>query len=221
MSGLREMYRMLQTGESWPGKPLKQSHGGFPLTHDILERLNVLHSADFPIGNEAFEDDLEALQTRCLRTNGMAQSVRRKRAMSEESEPSLTSSNSSHGMSSPAQSIAFPEAYSQQVTPITPPVDIDFYQSSFRHKSQFATPSGARQPSFNVTPTALLQQAWAGQQLPLDTSMDVDMYAYNPSMGCDPQLFSNQNSFLGQDIGMTWGQDSFDQLINPNALQTV
>ena len=62
VSGLREMYRRLQAGENWPGKPLKQSHGGFPLTHDILERLNVLH-ADSPMTHDAFEDDLEALIT--------------------------------------------------------------------------------------------------------------------------------------------------------------
>jgi hypothetical protein len=222
VSGLREMYRRLQAGESWPGKPLKESHGGSPLTHDILERLNVLHSADSSMSHEAFEDDLEALQNRCMRTNGMAQSVRRRRAMSEESEPSLTSSNSSHGMSSPAQSISFPDAYSQQATPVTPSMDTDLYRSSFNHKSShFARPPTSRPSNFHPTPAALLQQAWSGQQLPLDTSMDVDMYAYNPSMGCDPQLFSSPNPFPGQDLGINWGQDSFDQLINPNALQVV
>lgn len=221
VSGLREMYRRLQSGESWPGKPLKESHGGFPLTHDMLERLNVLHSLDYPISHETFEDDLEALQTKCMRTNGLTQSVRRRRAMSEESEPSLTSSSSSHGMSSPAQSINVPDAYSQQATPITPSMDTDLYRSSFHNKTPFAMPPTSRQSHYSPTPAVLLQQAWAGQQVPLDTSMDVDMYSYNPSMGCDPQLFSNPNSFSGHDLGMGWGQDSFDQLINPNALQTV
>ena len=221
VSGLREMYRRLQAGESWPGKSLKESHGGFPLTHDILERLNVLHSTDSSMTHDAFEDDLEALQDRCMRTNGMAQNVRRRRAMSEESEPSLTSSNSSHGMSSPAQSVAFPDPYSQQGTPITPSMDTDFYRASFNRKSQFPMQPTSRPSNFTPTPAALLQQAWAGQQLPLDTSMDIDMYSYNPSMGCDPQLFSNPNPFPGSDLGINWGQDSFDQLINPNALQTV
>lgn len=221
VSGLREMYRRLQAGESWPGKALKESHGGFPLTHDILERLNVLHSADSSMSHDAFEDDLDALQDRCLRTNGMAQAVRRRRAMSEESEPSLTSSNSSHGMSSPAQSVAFPDPYSQQATPVTPSIDVDFYRSSFNRKPQFAMPPTSRPTNFTPTPAALLQQAWAGQQLPMDTSMDIDMYSYNPTMGCDPQLFSNPNPFPGSDLGINWGQDSFDQLINPNALQNV
>lgn len=222
VSGLREMYRRLQAGENWPGKPLNESHGGFPLTHDILERLNVLHSTDSSMSHDTFEDDLEALQDRCLRTNGMAQSVRRRRAMSEESEPSLTSSNSSHGMASPAQSIAFPDSYSQQATPVTPSLDTDFYRSSFNNrKSQFAMPPTSRPAQhFTATPAALLQHAWAGQQLPLDNSMDIDMYSYNPSTGFDPQLFSNPNPFPGQEMGMNW-EGSFEQLINPSALQAV
>jgi hypothetical protein len=221
VSGLREMYRRLQAGDSWPGKSLKESHGGFPLTHDILERLNVLHSSDSPMKPEVFEDDLEVLQEQCMRANGIAQNVRRRRAMSEESEPGLTSSaSSSHGMSSPAQSIAFPDAFSQHGTPITPSMDTDFYRS-FNRKSQFTMPPATQPSSFNPTPASLLQQAWAGQQVPLDQSMDVDMYAYNPSLGCDPQLFSNPNVYSSQDaMGMNW-PESFDQLINPNALQTV
>jgi hypothetical protein len=218
VSGLREMYRRLQAGENWPGKSLRESHGGFPLTHDILERLNVLHSADSSISHEIFEDNLDALQDRCMRTNGMAQNMRRRRAMSEESEPSLTSSNSSHGMASPAQSVAFPDAYSQQNTPVTPTIDTDFYRSSFNRKAQYNMPPVPRSAGYhNPTPAALLQQAWAGQQLPLDSSMDIDMYPYNPSMGCDPQLFSNPNPFPGQEFGMNW-TGSFDDLINPGAL---
>jgi hypothetical protein len=221
VSGLRDMYKKLQAGESWPGRPLKESHGGFPLTHDILERLNVLHSNDSAIKHEAFEDDLALLQERCMRANGIAQNVRRRRAMSEESEPGLTSSaSSSHGMSSPAQSIAFPDAFSQHNTPVTPSMDGDFYRP-YTGKSQLAMPTTSQSSNFHPTPAALLQHAWAGQQYPLDQSMDVDIYSYNPSMGCDPQLFSNPNVFPTQDpMTMNW-PESFDQLINPNALQTV
>lgn len=218
VAGLREMYHMLRAGESWPGKALKDSHEGFPLTHDILERLNVLHMSDALPNHGMFEDDLEVLQDQCMRRNGLAQNNRRRRAMSEESEPSLTSSSgSSHGMASPAQSVTFPDPYSQQTTPLTPAMDTDFYRSSFNRKQQFAMPTS--RPS-NFTPAAILQQAWAGQQLPIDSSMDVDNYSYNPSMGCDPQLFSNPNPLFGQELGMNW-EGSFDQLINPSALQNV
>lgn len=221
VSGLREMYKKLQAGERWPGKSLKESHGGFPLTHDILERLNVLHSSDSPMKHEVFEDDLEVLQQRCMQANGVAQNVRRKRAMSEESEPGLTSSaSSSHGMSSPAQSIAFPDNFSQQTTPLTPSMDGEFYRT-FNRKSQFAMPQSTQAATFSQMPTSLPQQTWASQQLPLDQSMDIDMYSYNPTLSCDPQLFSNTMGYAGQDaMGMNW-PESFDQLINPNALQIV
>jgi hypothetical protein len=82
-------------------------------------------------------------------------------------------------------------------------------------------PTTTQPSNFNPSPATLLQQAWATQQLPLDQSMDVDMYSYNPSLGCDTQLFSNPNAFQGQDaMGTNW-PESFDQLINPNALQSV
>ncbi|KIW02917.1 uncharacterized protein PV09_05963 [Verruconis gallopava] len=221
VSGLREMYRKLQMGETWPGAPLKESHGGFPLTHDILERLQVLHSSDSPMKNEVFEDDLDALQERCMRANGPAQNPRRRRATSEESEPGLTSSaSSSHGMSSPAQSIAFPDAIPQHNTPSTPTVDNDFYQS-FNRKPQFAAVATSQPMSFNPSPAALLQQSWASQQLPLEQTMDVDMYSYNPTLSCDPQLFSNPGVFGNQDPMTASWPESFDQLINPSALQTV
>lgn len=218
VSGLREMYRKLQAREIWPGKPLKELNGGYPLTHDILERLNVLHSSDSSMSHEIFDDDLDVLHDRCLRTNGTAQNTQRRRAMSEAS---MTSSDSSHGMSSPAQSIAFPDAYSQQAPPITPSLDADFYPSSFNQRPQFAMSASSRPSNFHQTRPVLWQQAWAGQQLPLDTSMDIDMYSYNPSTGCDPQLFSNSYPFAGQGLGIDWNQDSFNQLINPSALQAV
>lgn len=213
VSGLRELYKRLQTGESWPGKPLKESHGGFPLTHDILNRLSLLHSGDSSMTHEGFEDDLDVLQQRCIRANG-ATSVRR-RAMSEESEPGMTSSDSSHSMSSPTQSVSVPETFSQRKTPLTPTNDAEFYQSFIPPKlRQYAMP---QQAIFNPVPAVLLQQAWAAQQMPLDQGMDIDMYSFNPSIGCDTQFYSDPNVFQGQDPMAAW-PDSFDQLINTNAL---
>ncbi|KAI9738360.1 MAG: hypothetical protein M1834_008861 [Cirrosporium novae-zelandiae] len=68
VAGLQEMYRRAQTGEGWPGTPLKEASGGSPLTHDILERLGALkhdsHSnAPSP---QHFEDDLSALQKKLI-----------------------------------------------------------------------------------------------------------------------------------------------------------
>jgi len=217
VSGLRELYKRLQAGESWPGKSLKESHAGFPLTHDILERLNVLHpSMDSSMTHEGFEDDLELLQRRCMREHGMA-SLRR-RAMSEESEPGLSSSDSSHGISSPAQSISVSDTFSRKSTPATPLTESEYYDSFKQQKGQQSAMPQSTQQTFNPIPAALLQQAWAAQQLSLDQSMEIDSYSFNPSLGYDPLTFSNPNPFQGQDTMAIW-PDSFDQLINPNALQ--
>jgi len=43
VAGLRKLYCLLQKKEEWPGPPLQELSEGFPLTHDILERLGVLH----------------------------------------------------------------------------------------------------------------------------------------------------------------------------------
>jgi hypothetical protein len=59
--GLQEMYALLVTGAGWKGSPLRESTNGHPLTHDILERLGVLH-VDSNVGSEAFEEDLVLLR---------------------------------------------------------------------------------------------------------------------------------------------------------------
>ena len=43
VDGLRRMYQILLKSNNWPGLPLAMEPDGSPLTHDILERLNVLH----------------------------------------------------------------------------------------------------------------------------------------------------------------------------------
>jgi hypothetical protein len=49
------MYRKLLNGEKWPGSALPEQDG-FPLTHDILERLDVLHMPE-PIHADTARDD--------------------------------------------------------------------------------------------------------------------------------------------------------------------
>lgn len=76
VTGLQELYKRMQNGESWPGSPLKESSNGHPLTHDILERLGALkvkhdsnnfsNNTNNNNNNEEthFEDDLTFLQQR-------------------------------------------------------------------------------------------------------------------------------------------------------------
>jgi hypothetical protein len=217
VTGLRELYRRLQAGEEWPGERLREYHGGHPLTHDILERLDLLHASnDAPIKHEGFDEDLAQLQRRCMREN--ASPSRRRRSPSEESEPGLTSSESSHGMSSPTQSMSFIESFSQKNSPQTPSLESPFLQPSRTYlptKSQQYT-----MPSMNqggaINPMQLLEaQQWMGTQQSSLEQMDIDAFSYNSPMSYDPQVF---NSFPTQNSESTFWADPFNDFIQPNAM---
>lgn len=220
VAGLRELYRRLQDGENWPGKPLKNSNGGHPLTHDILERLDLLHStSDTPIKHEGFEDDLSVLQQRCLVENGSPQ-MRRRKSISEESEPGLTSADS---MASPTRSVGFADPFSQKQLPPTPPMQDSPYlrasQISVQTKSQpSAVPMYPQNRGFNPVAVEVLQrQMWQSQQLPMDQSMDIDMFSpYSTTMAFDNSIF-NQYAPQGPDpMSMNWAD--LNDFINPNAV---
>jgi hypothetical protein len=223
VSGLRELYRRLQTGESWPGKPLKNVAGGHPLTHDILERLDLLHSTnDTPIKHEGFEDDLSVLQQQCFATNGSSPMQRRK-SISEESEPGL-SSDSSHGISSPARAMSFADSFARKQSPTTPTMQDSPYlrasQISPRTKYEQhpypvnGLPTIAQKRGFD--PMQLLQnQTWQLQPSPLDQPMDIDMFSSSYTQTSFDNLLYNQFPSQGQDL--MWGE--MNDYINPNALQ--
>lgn len=65
VNALRELYVRNLNHKGWPGPALQTSSKGFPLTHDILERLGLLRLDDH--GDcEAFEDDPEKLRRRMM-----------------------------------------------------------------------------------------------------------------------------------------------------------
>jgi hypothetical protein len=67
VAGMQELYNRLQRGKGWPGQPLREVSGGHPLTHDILERLDLLHpSSDNSSNYEGFEEDCNRMQRRLL-----------------------------------------------------------------------------------------------------------------------------------------------------------
>lgn len=64
VGGLQVLYDIAINEQGWKGAPLKKSNNGYPLTHDILERLRVLKTdSDMDI-ERGFEEDLEALRKR-------------------------------------------------------------------------------------------------------------------------------------------------------------
>ncbi|KAF2011863.1 hypothetical protein BU24DRAFT_396490 [Aaosphaeria arxii CBS 175.79] len=62
VAGLRELYSRLQCGQGWPGPPLSKAESGHPLTHDILDRLDLPlpHSEHQNTHDSSEIDSLEA-----------------------------------------------------------------------------------------------------------------------------------------------------------------
>ncbi|KAI4122044.1 MAG: hypothetical protein LQ338_006029 [Usnochroma carphineum] len=63
VNGLQEMYRRITNNEGWKGEHLDTAPNGYPLTHDILERLDALR-IDGHFIPDRFEEDTELLRKR-------------------------------------------------------------------------------------------------------------------------------------------------------------
>ncbi|KAF2008230.1 hypothetical protein P154DRAFT_569044 [Amniculicola lignicola CBS 123094] len=144
VSGLRELYGRLQSGQGWPGQPLREAQNGHPLTHDILERLDLLHSTNDSGNNyEGFEDDCNRMQQKLLERG--APYTHRRGSVSSDSEH--TSSSSSYGGTPTTKSIPYTDPFARHNAPPTPPMN-----SPFPRQSQIA-PSSIKQESPMVPTT--------------------------------------------------------------------
>jgi len=214
VAGLRELYRRLQAGETWPGLPLESSHEGHPLTHDILERLDLLHSnPDSPIKQEGFEENLARLQDRLI-ANG-ASFVRRRGSVSSDSDPGLAHSDASHDTPQiPAMS--FSDAFARHKAPPTPPHSSPFprpSQLSMPPKLSHFAPTPVAQTTF--TPQQLIQQQWVASPTTFDMSMDLDLApSYDPSINFEFNQFNMPNT---SPMPLEFGDD-FDSFINLQAM---
>jgi len=211
VAGLRELYRKLQAGENWPGAALDGVHDGHPLTHDILERLDLLHaSPDSPIKQEGFEEDLTRLQQRLI-DNG-ASFVRRRGSVSSDSDPGMAHSEASHD-TPPMPAMSFVEPFLRNRAPPTPPDGSPFprpSQLSIPVKQQFTPQTVA--PTF--TPQQLLQQQWMASPTSFDVNMEMDLVpSYDPSMNFEYNQFTTSPMPLGE-----FGGDDFDSFINFQAM---
>ncbi|KAF2429495.1 hypothetical protein EJ08DRAFT_698216 [Tothia fuscella] len=181
VTGLQVLYKRLQAGEGWPGLPL-ESHGGQPLTHDILERLDLLHSTDASIKYEDFDEDLSHLKRR-LEGSSSQRRRRSPSAESDHSEPSLTSSRSSRGVSSPHSLSSLADTFSQGNSPATQFLNNPYLSSPVKPQ-QYTIPSMVPGSAMATAINPMdLEQAWIPQQNLFDP---IDM-SYNPtSMSFDP-----------------------------------
>lgn len=192
VAGLRELYSRLQKGESWPGQPLRESSGGHPLTHDILERLDLLHtSGDSSSNYEVFEEDCNRMQQKLLDRG--APFTRRRGSVSSDSEHGHASPNSSYNGTPTTRSFGFDTPFARPNAPPTPPMN-----SPFPRQSQIISPVKQESPrvspqfmtSAALDPSTLSRSAWATDSMMMDEPVDFSkpMYGFDAFPGFDQNM---------------------------------
>ncbi|KAF2793690.1 hypothetical protein K505DRAFT_325306 [Melanomma pulvis-pyrius CBS 109.77] len=180
VAGLRELYSRLQGGQAWPGQPLREAQSGHPLTHDILERLDLLHSTGDGNNYEGFEEDCNRMQQKLLDRG--APYTHRRGSVSSDSDHGHTSSSSSYGGTPTTKSIPYADPFAKHNAPPTPPMN-----SPFPRQSQIVSPvkqEAPMAPYMNagaLDPSALSRSAWSGEMM-MDEPMDFSnkgLYTYD------------------------------------------
>ena len=179
VAGLRELYTRLQQGQGWPGAPLREAQGGHPLTHDILERLDLLHApSDSGSHYEGFEDDCNRMQQKLLEKG--APFTRRRGSVSSDSEHDHTSSQSSYGGTPTTKTVPFTDPFARHNAPPTPPMN-----SPFPRQSQIVSPVKQEAPPLSnylntgaLDPTTLSRSNWQSDNMIMDETLDFGKAIY-------------------------------------------
>jgi hypothetical protein len=194
VAGLRELYSMLQSGQSWPGAPLREASGGHPLTHDILERLDLLHSSgDAGSNYEGFEEDCNRMQQKLLERG--APYTRRRGSTSSDSEHGHVSSPSSYSGTPTTKTAPFTDPFPRHNAPPTPPM-----HSPFPRQSQIMAPVKQEAPMVSPTymnsgaldPSALSRSNWTPDSMMMDETIDFS----KPMYGFDNYGNFDQNTMM-------------------------
>jgi hypothetical protein len=175
VAGLRELYARMQNGQGWPGQPLPTSHGGHPLTHDILERLDVLHlQTEGGQYYEGFEEDCGRMQQKLLEQG--ARLTHRRGSISSNSDHDHTSSPSSNGdppTSRPLNRI--PDPFALNNAPPTPPQLSPFPTQAQIAKTEPLSPQIFMNAGV-LDPSALDRSSWIQETIMTD---DMDSSLFN------------------------------------------
>jgi hypothetical protein len=225
VAGLRELYTRLQTGQGWPGQPLRDAQGGHPLTHDILDRLDLLHGSNENGGNyEGFEEDCSRIQHKLLERG--APLSRRRGSVSSDSEHGHTSPPSSYSGTPTTRQFPFIDPFARNNAPPTPPMN-----SPFPRQSQVTAPAKQDSPMVSSTfmqtgaldPSAL-SRAWMNDssmmmEEPMDfskpmTGFENNFNTYDQIMMVDP-IYMDQNDPMMPDWNNTNDLDFNNFIQNP------
>ncbi|KAF1977057.1 hypothetical protein BU23DRAFT_453331 [Bimuria novae-zelandiae CBS 107.79] len=185
VAGLRELYTRLQQGQGWPGAPLREVQGGHPLTHDILERLDLLHtSTDSGSNYGGFEEDCNRMQQKLLERG--APYTRRRGSLSSDSEHDHISSTSSYGGTPTTKTRPFPDPFARHNAPPTPPMN-----SPFPRQSQIVSPVKQETPILSngfmnaggLDPSTLSRSTWQTDTMIMDEPLDFGKPMYFDTYG--------------------------------------
>lgn len=217
VAGLRELYRRLNAGESWPGAALNDASDGQPLTHDILERLDLLHMHTENHGTtDGFEEDTEAMQRKLIESG--ASLVRRRGSVSSNSDHSPEHDHQSpisYDTPPSARSSQFSDAFPGHRAPPTPPTtnsplsqppqannNVKPMGTGFPHMVQ----SGMDTPQFS-------SPQWSAQGPMIVNDDSMDFMTYESPLGYDTMMypqFTNQPPIMNQQNPMNDFNDSID-----------
>lgn len=201
VAGLRELYRRLNTGDSWPGATLQDASNGYPLTHDILERLDLLHMQTENHGvTDGFEDDTELMQRRLIESG--ASLVRRRGSMSSNSDHSHEHDHHSplsYDTPTSARSSQFSDAFPGHRAPPTPP---GHTSSPFTRPSQMhnVKPVGTTFPPImqaGMEQPNMMRQSWAAPNPAIVNEEGIDFMTYESPIGYDPMMYSAYGTHNG------------------------
>ncbi|KAF2666648.1 hypothetical protein BT63DRAFT_415767 [Microthyrium microscopicum] len=189
VSGLRETYRILVEKNLWPGTPLKE-YEGHPLTHDILERLNVLHLGGDSPAASSFEDDLDTLQQRLMSENGASSNRQRRSSPScSESEPGLSHTDSPH--STPqlrTSSVSSP--YSRKRSPSTPLAEEEIIPVKHQRTYEAPHPRKLEELQRQIRQLGQIEEPWVVSSPEMDVPLDLS-FATDASSMYDPLYVPN------------------------------
>lgn len=185
VAGLRELYSRLESGQSWPGEALRRAQGGYPLTHDILERLNLLHpSGDNNSNYEGFEEDCRRMQQNILQRGTLL--LRHQGSIGTDSDHQLSFfSGSPYGGKSTLQAALNEDLVAQTHSP---PATL-LTRSSFSTQPQVVPPIEQAGPmdlsavvgTETFDPSQLDHSVWTAEYMLTDEARGFDakpMYAF-------------------------------------------
>ncbi|KAF3479882.1 uncharacterized protein GIQ15_06858 [Arthroderma uncinatum] len=217
VSGLQELYKLTIDGKSWPGSPLRETHNGYPLTHDILDRLGALRPEGPTNTFGQFEENLVLAQQRLM---GKGAEMQRKDS-SDGTSTGASSPSSSNRLSTGSlfSNEPFPprlrkpqshqvqikqeqarQAYANQADEYTPQLNIARIQQGYAQQQKER--KRQRQPSVNQ-PSANQHSASPNQHSPNRPSLSQPP---NQPVYFAPMPSTRNGTSISQDY--PWGLDS-------------